>query len=65
MVADVVVRGNDVAAQESDAELNEAGPIGFRAMGDGADDRAVVLAELVENVGNAVLSGYGEVLFAA
>jgi hypothetical protein len=65
VMADVVIGGYDVSAEECDAELNEAGAVGFSAVGDGADDGAGAGAHFVEHLGDAVLSGDGEVLFAA
>src|SRR3954453_24176969 len=65
VMADVVVGRNDVAAEERDAELNQARSVGFRAVGHRADDGAVFPAQLVENLGDAVLAGDGQLLFAA
>ena len=64
-MADVVVGGNDVSAEESDAELDEAGAVGFNLVGDGADESAFAGTHFLEGLGDAILTGDGEVLLAA
>src|ERR1035437_8009629 len=55
-VADVVVGGHGVAAQEGNAELDEAGAVAFGFVGGGADDGAV-RSEGRERVKVAVVAG--------
>jgi len=62
-MAHVVVRRDDVAAEKCDTELNEARPIGFGSVGDGADDGAGSLAQFIQNFRDAVLAGDGEIRF--
>ena len=63
-MADVVVGGDGVAAEEGDAELDEAGAVGFGFVGDGADEGAFAGAHLGNGFRDAVLAGDGEVGFA-
>jgi hypothetical protein len=64
-MADVVVRGNGVAAQQRDAELDQTRAVGLHIVGNGADQGAFAGAHLVQGLGNAILADDGEVDFAA
>src|ERR1700738_1387355 len=65
MVAHIVIRRHDASPQQRDAELNEPRAVGLGAVRNRTDNRAGALAHLLQHFRNAVLSGDGEILFAA
>ena len=61
----IIVWRYDVAAQQCNSELNQAWPVGFGAVRNGANDGAGSFSHLIEHFRNAILPDDRKVLFPA